>query len=133
MICSFKAYAPGTDKEPLLFVTKVTAEEAGNTATISIEVASEADPNLKISEFVKVNTNTGRIELSTPSFGVATYSTCLVACGLGHIVQDVIDCLKAGNKTPKSLISCLKAKGHALSAKLANSAIACIPAGFVGP
>ncbi len=107
---------------------KVTAEEQTQTQgtmrvdVLKVTLIADGDPVGTIS----FNPATDLMELSGMSLSLANYTSCLVACGLGHLVSDILDCRRQGNKTVKKLIDCLKKKGHHLSLNLINCAVACL-------
>lgn len=74
------------------------------------------------------NPTNDTINVSGLSLSVAGYVGCLVACGLGHIVSDILDCRRRGKTSVTDLISCMKKKGHRLSLNLINCAVACLSA-----
>lgn len=114
-----------------------------NDQPISIEVTAEETSRTKAGkrqELLKVSlvadgTTLGSIEFAPGSASLeitglsqslSGYAACLATCGLGHLVTDVIDCWRRGNKSVKSLIACLKRKGHHISLNLINCAIGCL-------
>jgi hypothetical protein len=112
---------------------KVTAEEVtpsqGTTQVNLLKVTLEADGNpVGIITFDPSNDS---LQISGMSLSVVGYTSCLVACGLGHLVSDILGCRRRGHKTAKDLIACLKKKGHRLSLNLINCAVSCIAAAVV--
>jgi hypothetical protein len=113
--------------------------------SLSIKVTAEEEIKLENTGVVKVtlvinNQSAGTItfdptndliQLSGLSGSVANYTTCLVACGLGHLVSDILDCRRRGKTNAAELIACLKKKAHRLSLNLINCAVGCSPAAMV--
>lgn len=73
----------------------------------------------------------GKITITPPSFGVTGLSLCLITCALGPLVGEILMCRrelkKSGTRiTSKALLSCLRTKGHVVSAGAASCAVSCI-------
>ncbi len=109
---------------------KVTAEEDtrsdGTVVVPFLKVTLEADGVL-VGE-IKFDPTKNKLILSGMALSGSGYTSCLVACGLGHLVSDILDCRHRGKTSVTDLIACLKNKGHRLTLKLVNCAVACLPA-----
>lgn len=101
----------------------VTAEE---TAVSTVKVTLEVDADTV--GVVTIDPSDSSLEVTGLRLSGGAYVGCLAACGLGHIVSDIIECRRQGNTTVKKLVACLKAKGQKLSLDLINCAVSCIPA-----
>lgn len=109
---------------------KVTAEEEQGSqpnstiGILKVKLIADGDPVGTIT----FDPSNDTLQISGMNFSVAGYTTCLVTCGLGHLVSDILDCRKRGHTSAKNLIACLKRKGHGLSRELINCAISCLSA-----
>jgi hypothetical protein len=77
---------------------------------------------------IALDTSSGSLAISGLSDAASKYLACLGACGLGHLVQELLECWNAGHRTPAALLKCLNAKRTGLSGGLVNCAIACLAA-----
>jgi hypothetical protein len=68
-----------------------------------------------------------QIHLTLPH-GATAYAICVATCVGGHLVQEVLDCLKNGHRTPRALLQCLKKKGVQITIDLAKCATSCLGA-----
>ena len=64
--------------------------------------------------------DTIRISMSGLEVAVTSYVACLIACGLGNIVQEMRDCSRKVD-----LLACLKSKGNSITVTLLNRSISC--------
>jgi hypothetical protein len=109
---------------------KVTAEEetraqgANQVSLLKVTLEADGDPV----GVITFDPSNDTLQIAGMSLSVAGYTACLVACGLGHLVSDILDCRRRGNTTVKKLIDCLKKKGHRLSLNLINCAVSCLAA-----
>jgi hypothetical protein len=56
--------------------------------------------------------------------GTSTFLNCVIACAVGVLVADIMDCWKK-DKTVKGLLQCLKSKGYSISASVAGCIASC--------
>lgn len=70
-------------------------------------------------------TDTGNLKIVGLS-SVSSYGACVLACGAGILVKEILDCWRSGAKTKKKMIECLKKKGKVLKGEIAACAIACL-------
>jgi hypothetical protein len=110
---------------------KVTAEEMTRTRDrrsvdeLDVTLIADGDPVGVIS----FDPATGSLHVSGLSLTASGYVTCLAACGLGHLVADILDCWRRKNTTVKKLLACLKKKGHRLTMALITCAVSCLAGG----
>lgn len=57
---------------------------------------------------------------------VSGYALCLIGCGVGHIVEQILDCRRQGHTAPRSLLVCLASKGIDVTQKLVACAASCL-------
>jgi len=74
----------------------------------------------------------GTIHITGLEIVVTPYVLCLLTCGLGHIVQEILDCWRKGNRTARKLLACLKKKGIAITLSLVECSISCLGGGSGG-
>ena len=55
----------------------------------------------------------------------ARFALCLAACGLGHLVTEILDCWRQGHRTVAALFKCLRGKGLKISQALLACAFQC--------
>jgi hypothetical protein len=75
---------------------------------------------------INLNTSNGTFNITGLEASITPYIACLITCGLGHIVQETLDCWSSGNRTPAKVISCLRSKNIAITQTLVNCAVSCL-------
>jgi hypothetical protein len=107
---------------------EVTAERDTQTTgtkrvdVLKVTLIADGDP-VGVIAFDPTNDT---LYLSNMSLSVANYTNCLVACGLGHLVSEILDCRRRGHTSVVDLIDCLMKKGYRLSLNLINCAVGCL-------
>jgi len=123
-ICSFTT----ADDLEKIYEVKVDAKEENETAVISVEILALENKRSIVKSEITYDFDCEKLSVTGINFEISGYAACLVAGGLGNMVQEVLDCRKKGKRGPISLINCLRKKGHSIGSSMANIAIACCAA-----
>lgn len=114
----------GPDGETYLI--EVDMVETSDERAVDIRYAVVHEGHLPVIASVYFDTREGVIHLSGLEIAVTGYMACLIACGLGHIMQEVLQCWRAGKRSPKQLLACLRDKGVDLTPSLVNCSVSCL-------
>jgi hypothetical protein len=105
---------------------KVTAVESANRhkAIIDYQISGAAEFGARITFDFQQHTLT----MTGIQAGAISFVSCVTACGLGHLAQEIMDCWRQGHRTPKALVKCLRAKGYDITKGLVACAFGCLAA-----
>ncbi|MFT5548139.1 MAG: hypothetical protein ACI9CO_000051 [Candidatus Azotimanducaceae bacterium] len=120
-ICTFTTH----DIEDKLYEVSVSAEENYGSVLVKFSIFEPDTGKSIVSSEIDYDLSEGRLSIIGINMEVPAYASCLLAGGVGHLVQEIMACRKNGKKSPIALINCLRAKGHSMGSSLANIAITC--------
>lgn len=118
--------ATGPDNEP--YQVEVDIVETPDERAVDIRYTLVREGHLPVIGRVYFDTREGVIHLSGLEIAVTGYMACLIACGLGHIMEEVLQCWRAGKRSPKLLLACLRDRGVDLTPRLVNCSVSCLGA-----
>jgi hypothetical protein len=116
----------GPDNEA--YLVEIDMVETSDERAVDIRYTIVREGHLPVIARVYFDTREGVIHLSGLEIAVTGYIPCLIACGLGHIMQEVLQCWRAGRRSPKQLLACLRDKGVDLTPGLVNCSVSCLAA-----
>lgn len=120
-IAQFKFQGPENEECQAL----VAASEQENLAIITYRVAM-LDTDHFVEFGIEFETTEGALRISGLAIDESSYVRCLAACGLSHLVAEILDCWKGGARDPGSLLRCLRGKGNRLTKELLRCAVGCL-------
>lgn len=123
-LLQFEAIGP----ERETYMVEVEMVETTDERGVDIRYAVVRQGELPVIARVYFDTREGVVHMSGLEIVVTGYVACLLACGLGHIVQELLECWRAGRRSPKQLLACLRDKGVKLTPSLVNCSVSCLAA-----
>jgi len=120
-VAKFTTAGPDEDD----YHVELSAERPKNTELLTL-IYSVAQANRKpVSVRIEANTAEGTLKMVGLETVVTGYIACLLMCGLGHIIQEILDCLRRGHRKPLDLLKCLRKKGVDVGIGLLRCAVSC--------
>lgn len=111
---------PEREKYDLEVTADVSPDE--NNAIIDYQLSGAAKLDARITfDFKQATMTMTGIEASAVAF-----VTCVTACGLGQLAQEIMDCWRQGHRSPKAMVNCLRQKGYNITRALVGCAIGCV-------
>lgn len=113
---------PGNER----YSVEVDIEETANEHAVEIKYAVARMDRQPVVTKIYFDPGEGVVHMTGLEVAIAGYMACLIACGLGHLAQEILDCWKRGHRTPRQLLGCMRDKGHSISLSLVNCSVACL-------
>ena len=120
----------GPDNEE--YFVRLEADETDNEREVDVTYSIARKSEEVAMAKVNFDLQNGAIQMTGLEVALTGYLACLITCGLGHIIQELLDCWRKGHRTPRALLACLKAKGISSTPNLVNCSIACLGGVVVG-
>lgn len=121
-ILQFEAVGPKQEK----YFVKVDAEESSDERAVIVRYTIAGGERRPAVANINFNLQSGEVLMTGLDPATTVYLACLISCGLGHLVEEILECWRRGHRTPRRMLDCLLDKGHSITPKLVNCSISCL-------
>lgn len=127
LLAKFTTFSPESEE----YSIEVKAQQLGENS-VGIEYSISRNNEPVVSPIVNFDLRSGSIHMTGLEIGIPAYVACLVTCGLGNIVQEILECWTQGHRNPRDMLTCLKAKRISITPMLINCSIGCLSGLTIG-
>jgi hypothetical protein len=127
-LLQFEAVGPEQER----YLVKVDVEETTDERAVDITYSIRRREERPTIAKINFDLREGVVHMTGLEVALTGYLACLVTCGLGHLVEEILDCWRKGHRSPRQLLKCLRDKGISITHKLLNCSVACLGGVVVG-